>query len=88
MGYVSDETHSVGLLTGVMICRPSISFRVFIYFFSVVYRDFAPSVLYRGTVESRQMEYSPGMLPTASKELGNAFLSVNMSVMSANHKWS
>ena len=37
-----------------------------------------------GTVGSRQMEYSPGLLPTTSKELGNAFLSVNMSLMSAN----
>ena len=41
-----------------------------------------------GIVGSRQMEYSPGMLPTVSKEVGTAFLNLNMSSKSDNDKWS
>ena len=34
-------------------------------------RDFASSVLYRGTVGSRHMEYLPGMFLTTSEKDGN-----------------
>ena len=56
----------------------------FFNFFFVVDRDFASSVLYRGTVGSRHMEYLPGMFLTASEKDGNALVSEKMSLLTAN----
>ena len=59
--------------------------------FPTFYGDLSSCVLYWEKVGSRQIVYTPGILPVASKDLENAFLRETMSCTSfteISEKWS
>ena len=70
VGYVIDETHSVGLVTGAIICGCSISLSFFSISSLWCVGTLHLACCTGGTVGSSLMEYLPGMLPTVSKRWG------------------
>ena len=88
LGYVSDETHLVGSVTGAIIQLSVIFCNVFFYFFSSFNWNF-PLGMLSGDIEgSTLIIYCSGIFPVVSKLLGNAFFRAIKSLISVVVRWS
>ena len=72
--YVSDETHSVGSVTGLIFPLSTIFCRAFSISSLASMGTFLQACCTGGIEESTFIVYCPGMFPVVSKLLGNAFL--------------
>ena len=74
LGYVSDETHSVGSVTGAIIPLLTIFCNAFSISSLASIGTFLQACCTGGIDESTLIVYCPGIFPVVSKLLGNAFL--------------
>ena len=91
VGFVKDDTHLVGSVTGVIMPWSTISCRSFSIASLHSMGTFLLVHCTGGKEGLRWMVYSPGMLPEVSNDLGNAFLRETMSCTSfteISEKWS
>ena len=72
-GYVKDDTHSVGSVTGVIMAWLTISCRSFSIASLHSVGTFLLACCTGGTEGSRQIVYTPGMLPVVSNDWGDVF---------------
>ena len=87
-GYIREDTHSIGSVTGVLICWSTISCWEFFNSLSTIKGDLSSSMLnWRGTEGSRQIVYAPGILPIVSTDFGKAFLREIRSHTSGMVEW-
>ena len=87
-GYVNKDTHSIGSVTGVVMPWSTIPWRGF-SIASLHSMETFLLVCWTGEQEgSRQIVYTPGMLPVVSNEFKNAFLWYTMSCTSFTENWS
>ena len=88
-GYVKDDTHSIGSVTGAIMAWSTTSCRSFSIASQHSMGTFLLTCCTGGTEGSRQMVYTPGILHLVSIEWGNAFLFKEiMSCTSFTEAWS
>ena len=87
-GYVKDDTHSVGSVTGAIMAWSTISCKSFSMASLHSMGTFLLVCCTGGIEGSNLMVYTPGMLPVVSNEWGNAFFSEIMSCTSFTEQWS
>ena len=73
-GYVKDDTHSIGSVTGAIMAWSTISCKSFSMASLHSMGTFLLACCTWGREGSNLMVYTPGMLPVVSNEQGNAFL--------------
>ena len=89
LGYVNDETHSVGSVTGEIIPLSTIFCSVFSISSLASVRNFPLQAYCTGDIEgSTLIVYCPGMFPVVSKLLRNAFCRAIMYLTSVVVRWS
>ena len=87
-GYVKDDTHSIGSVTGAIMAWSTISCRSFSVASLHSMGTFLLASCTGESEGSNLMVYIPGMLPVVSNEWGNAFFSEIMSRTSFTEKRS
>ena len=87
-GYVKDDTHSVGSVTGAIMAWSTISCRSFSIASLHSMGTFCLACITGGTEGSNLIVYTPGILPVVSKDRGNAFFNEIMSRTSFTEAWS
>ena len=72
--YIKEDTHSIGLVTGVINLLVNHFLQDLFYSFSAFNGDLPSGMLNWGIEGLRQMVYAPGILPVVSQDLGKDFL--------------